>query len=43
VTVGDMRSEGLEIVEGIEPGERVVHVGVSRMREDLVVRLPADA
>ncbi|MEM9067044.1 MAG: efflux RND transporter periplasmic adaptor subunit [Myxococcota bacterium] len=40
VEVGDIGAEGLEIVDGVENGQRVVTAGVSRVRDGLEVRVP---
>jgi len=39
VTVGDLTTEGLEIVSGLQDGDRVVTAGVSRIEDGLRVRL----
>lgn len=39
VRVGDLRSEGLEILEGVKPGEMVVIRGVHHLRAGMRVRL----
>lgn len=39
VTVGELTSFGLEIVDGLEDGDAVVTAGVSQLEEDLVVKL----
>ena len=40
VTVGELLSDGLEIVSGVEPGDLVVTAGVSRIYDGLRVRVP---
>jgi multidrug efflux system membrane fusion protein len=40
VEVGELLSDGLEIVSGIEPGDLVVTAGVSRIYDGLEVRVP---
>jgi RND family efflux transporter MFP subunit len=39
VRVGDLVSEGLEIVEGLKEGERIVTAGVNRIKDGQKVRL----
>ncbi len=39
VEVGELLSEGLEIIRGLQPGERVVIRGVHRLSEGMKVRL----
>lgn len=39
VTVGQLTAMGLEIVDGLKPGEEIVIRGVSRLKEGLKVRL----
>jgi multidrug efflux pump subunit AcrA (membrane-fusion protein) len=44
VRVGDLTSDGLQILAGLEPGELLVVRGVHSLREGMRVRLPdADA
>ncbi len=40
VKIGKLTGEGLEILEGVEDGERVVTAGVSHIRDGLRVRVP---
>ncbi len=40
VEVGEIQSDGLEIVAGVEPGDLVVTAGVSRIYDGLRVRVP---
>ena len=40
VVVGDLTSEGLEVLEGVEEGETIVTAGVRRIVDGLTVRLP---
>lgn len=40
VRIGELREDGLEIVEGVVDGSRLVTAGVSRIHDGLVVRLP---
>lgn len=42
VTVGALTGSGLEIVDGLDDGERVVVAGVSRIRDEQIVRLGPD-
>jgi RND family efflux transporter MFP subunit len=39
VKVGDLTSEGLEILEGLEEGELLITAGVSRIEDGMQVRL----
>jgi len=39
VTVGNIVSQGIEVIDGLEPGDRVVSAGISVIREDLEVLL----
>ena len=39
ITTGEVSAEGIVIVSGIEPGDRVVSAGMSKMSEGLNVRL----
>lgn len=41
VEVGDLTSDGLEVTNGIDDGQRVVTAGVSKIRDGQRVRLPA--
>lgn len=40
VSVGELRSDGVEISDGVEPGDMVVTAGVSRIYDGLEVRVP---
>jgi hypothetical protein len=40
VVVGELLSDGLEIVSGIDTGDLVVTAGVSRIYDGLTVRVP---
>jgi RND family efflux transporter MFP subunit len=40
VRVGDLTSEGLEILEGLEEGDLLITAGVSRIEDGLQVKLP---
>ncbi|MGB5809820.1 MAG: efflux RND transporter periplasmic adaptor subunit [Polyangiales bacterium] len=40
VEVGEMRSDGVEVRKGVEPGDLVVTAGVSRIYDGLQVRVP---
>lgn len=40
VTVGELRADGVEIIEGVQPGNMVVTAGVSRIYDGLEVRVP---
>lgn len=40
VRIGELRDDGLEIVEGVQDGSRLVTAGVSKIHDGLVVRLP---
>ncbi|MEM9727189.1 MAG: efflux RND transporter periplasmic adaptor subunit [Myxococcota bacterium] len=40
VEVGEMRSDGIEVREGVSPGDMVVTAGVSRIYDGLQVRVP---
>jgi RND family efflux transporter MFP subunit len=40
VTVGDMTGRGMEILEGLADGDRVVIAGVSKIHDGLKVKLP---
>jgi len=42
VEVGDLTADGLEILSGLEPGERVATAGVRRLSDGLRVRLLGD-
>lgn len=39
VVIGELTSVGIEVIEGLQAGERVVTAGVSFLREDLAVAL----
>lgn len=41
VTVGELSPEGLEIIEGLSPGDKVVTAGLSRIRDGQTVKLLA--
>jgi RND family efflux transporter MFP subunit len=41
VEVGDLTTEGIEVLAGLEDGDRVVTAGVSRIQDGQRVRLPA--
>ena len=41
VEVGEILSDGIEILAGVEPGDLVVTAGVSRIYDGLQVRVPA--
>ena len=41
VEVGEIGTNGIEILDGLEDGQRVVTAGVSRIRDGLEVRVPA--
>lgn len=43
VTVGELTGEGLEVLEGLEGGERVVTAGVSRIEDGSTVKLTQTA
>ena len=43
VEVGELLSDGLEIVDGVKPGDLVVTAGVSRVYDGLQVRVPERA
>ena len=43
VTVGELTSEGLEIVQGLADGEDVVTAGTGQLTEGLTVRLMPEA
>ncbi|MBW2629927.1 MAG: hypothetical protein JRE45_20270, partial [Deltaproteobacteria bacterium] len=43
VEVGEILSDGIEILEGVKPGELVVTAGVSRIYDGLQVRVPERA
>ena len=40
VAVGEMRSDGIEVRDGVSPGDMVVTAGVSRIYDGLQVRVP---
>jgi multidrug efflux pump subunit AcrA (membrane-fusion protein) len=40
VEVGDILSDGIEILDGVKPGDLVVTAGVSRIYDGLQVRVP---
>ena len=40
VEVGEIGTNGIEILDGLEDGQRVVTAGVSRIRDGLEVRVP---
>jgi RND family efflux transporter MFP subunit len=40
ISVGELTAQGIEIVEGLAPGERVITAGVTRISEGLAVRVP---
>ena len=40
VTVGDLTDDGLEIVSGLQDGEKVVIAGVSKIGDGMTVKLP---
>ena len=40
VTLGELTRAGVEILDGIEPGDKVITAGISVIREDLHVLLP---
>lgn len=42
VNIGDVRKEGIEIVSGVAPGDRIVTAGVSVLRDGLEVRYTND-
>jgi multidrug efflux pump subunit AcrA (membrane-fusion protein) len=43
VKVGEILSDGIEIIDGVEPGDLVVTAGVSRIYDGLQVRVPERA
>ena len=43
VAVGEILSDGIEILEGVNPGDLVVTAGVSRIYDGLQVRVPERA
>jgi multidrug efflux system membrane fusion protein len=43
VEVGEILSDGIEILAGVKPGDLVVTAGVSRIYDGLQVRVPARA
>lgn len=42
VKVGALRREGIEVLEGVAPGQRIVTAGVSRVHAGLQVKVPAE-
>ncbi len=40
VTIGELTTEGLEIIEGLKDGELLVTAGVSRIRDKQTVKMP---
>jgi multidrug efflux system membrane fusion protein len=40
VTVGELTADGIEILEGLQDGDRVITAGVSKIHEGMTVELP---
>ena len=43
VKIGNLTGGGLEVIEGLLPGDQLVTAGMSKLQDGLVVRLGQDA
>jgi multidrug efflux pump subunit AcrA (membrane-fusion protein) len=43
VSTGELTSDGVDVLDGLHPGELVVTAGTSRVRDGQVVKLPQES
>ena len=43
LAIGDLTGGGLEVVDGLLPGDQLVTAGMSKLQDGLIVRLGQDA